>query len=141
MACLDQPITSIMQHHIVSVGLEDTVHAVEEIMEQHNVTSVPVIDTDRHDCYGIISLKDIQHFHTKGGLSRATRAWEMCTYKPLVANIDTTVQEVAQIMIGHGIHHIAVIDPHKKVVGFLSTLDVLSSLLAGNSKVEGSQRS
>lgn len=129
MVNLDQPISTVMRSSVVSVGINDTVHAVEQVMELHDLNSVPVIDPERHDCFGIISLKDIRHFHSRGGFPMVTKAWEMCTYRPLTATVDTTVRQVAQMMIEHCIHHVVVHNLHKRVVGYLSTLDVLSFLL------------
>lgn len=124
-----QDISSIMQDTVVTVDMQDPVHKVEQLMEQHDVTSVPVTDANRKDCFGIISLKDIQHFHATGKSAWTVRAWEMCTYKPLVVSAEITVDEAANLMITHGIHHLVVAGHHKKVIGFLSSLDVLRAIM------------
>jgi CBS domain-containing protein len=113
----------------VSVNMADTVLRVEEVMNEHNLSSVPVIDPVRGDCFGIISLKDIRHFHETKKNPRVIRAWEMCSYKPSQVNPETLVEDAARLMVDQGIHHLVVSD-RKVIKGFLSSLDVIASMLA-----------
>ena len=126
----NREISSILQQDPITVDMQDTVQMVEKTMEEHDVTSVAVIDADRRDCFGIISLKDIQHFHSMGRNSRAVRAWEMCTYKPLVVEAELDISDAAQLMVEHGIHHLVVTSKRKRVIGFISSLDLLRALMS-----------
>lgn len=122
-------VGAIMHVAPVSVNMADTVFRVEEVLDEHNLTSVPVVDPVRKDCFGIISLKDIRHFHSTNRNPREIRAWEICSYRPLQMSSDTPVKDVAELMVQQGIHHVVIVDD-KVVTGFISSLDVIGYLLS-----------
>lgn len=125
-----QEVSLFLRGPPAAVDMQVLVHEVEKLMEREDATSVVVIDAERGDCFGVISLKDIQHFHSVGRNPWATRAWEMCTYKPLAISPDMTLCEAAQLMVSHGINHLVVTNRRKKVVGYLSSLDVLEAVMS-----------
>jgi len=128
----EHTIHSIMSASLVTVDMQDTVRRVEEILNQHNLSSVPVIDPERHDCFGIISLKDIAHFNSAKRNPSAVLAWEMCTYKPLTASPQSSIEEVARLMLEHQIHHVVVVE-HGVLKGLVSSLDVVAAYLRRSS--------
>lgn len=93
---MESRILDIMSASSATVAMDDTVLRVEEVLDQHNLSSVPVVDPARHDCFGIISRKDITHFHAARRNPRAVLAWEMCTYKPLTASPESSLIDVAR---------------------------------------------
>lgn len=121
-------ICDIMTVVVVTVDMQDTVHRVEEILNEHNISSVPVIDPEIHDCFGIISLKDIAHFHAAKNNAKAIRAWEICSYKPLTASPESSIDEVARLMVEHLIHHV-VIEENGLLKGLVSSLDIVAACL------------
>ena len=121
-------ILDIMSVSLVTVDMHDTVLRVEEIFNEHNLSSAPVIDHERHDCFGIISLKDIAHFHAAKKNPRAVRAWEMCTYKPLTAGPESSIDEVGHLMVDNHIHHVVIVD-NGILKGFVSSLDIIAAYL------------
>ena len=46
-------IAGIMCASLVTVDMQDKVLRVEEVLNQHNLSSVPVVDRERGDCFGI----------------------------------------------------------------------------------------
>ncbi len=126
---MGKTIGDIMHEAPVTVNMGDTVLRTEEVLEEHNLSSVPVIDPVRKDCFGIISLKDIRHFHALKKNPRVVHAWEMCTYKPLQVGPETPVKEAARLMVEQGIHHLVVVE-QKLVRGFVSSLDIVAHLLS-----------
>ena len=126
-------IADIMTVVVVTVDMQDSVHRVEEIMNEHSLSSVPVIDPERHDCFGIISLKDIAHFHAAGKNAQATRAWEICSYRPLTASPESSIDEVARQMVEHLIHHVVIVEAGL-LKGFVSSLDIVAACLSSKSK-------
>jgi CBS domain-containing protein len=121
-------ILDIMSVPPVTVDMQDTVHRVEEILVEHDLSSVPVIDPERRDCFGIISLKDIAHFNATRRNPRTTLAWEMCTYKPLTVGPQTSIAEVGRMMVEHQIHHVVVVED-ARIAGIVSSLDVIAAWL------------
>ena len=70
----DESVEKLIHGTPVTVDMQCTVLQVEETMERHGVTSVPVVDSNRKDCFGIISLKDIHHFHAAKKNAHVVRA-------------------------------------------------------------------
>ena len=130
---MESKILDIMSVSLVTVDMQDTVLRVEEILNEHNLSSAPVIDRERHDCFGIISLKDIAHFHAAKKNPRAVRAWEMCSYKPLTAGPESSIEEVGRLMVDNHIHHVVIVE-NGILKGFVSSLDIIAACLPQSSR-------
>ena len=132
MKDLKKKIRAIMTKHVISVDMQDTIEKVEHILNSHKLSSVPVIDSarrsDLNECFGIISLRDLAHFHESKKNPTAVRAWEICTYKPIQVSPDLIVSDAAQIMVTNGVHHL-VITENKSIKGFVSSLDLIKEYL------------
>ena len=129
-------IAGIMCASLVTVDMRDTVLRVEEVLNQHNLSSVPVVDPERGDCFGIISLKDVAHFRSAKRNPSAVLAWEMCTYKPLTAGPQSSIENVARLMVEHRIHHVVVVEDGV-LKGLVSSLDVIAAYLRQSSERAG----
>ena len=129
-------IAGIMCASLVTVDMQDTVLRVEEVLNQHNLSSVPVVDRERGDCFGIISLKDVAHFRSAKRNPSAVLAWEMCTYKPLAASPQASIEDVARLMVEHRIHHVVVVQDGV-LKGLVSSLDVIAAYLRQSSAQAG----
>jgi CBS domain-containing protein len=117
------PISAIMTRQAVVGQMNDTVESVEKRMAEHNLSFLPIVDPEGKT-FGVISLRDIAHFHQSIQHSKWTRAWEMCTYRAEAVSPDLTVEAAARMMLDKKIHHIVVAED-KIVHGIVSTLDVL----------------
>lgn len=118
---MNTPISSLMNSPVRSVGMDDTVQAVEALMSQHDLSWVPVIEQSGAPV-GVIALSDLVQFHTRDGDPAVVSAWQICHYKPISVNADTSVAEVARLMVAHKIHHV-VVTKNDTMVGVVSALD------------------
>lgn len=121
-------ISDIMTRSPVTAYVQDTVHRVEEILQANALSSLPVVDPDQHDCFGIISLKDLARFHAENRNALAVRAWELCSYKPLAVGPESSLEEAARLMVEHSIHHLVVQDDGI-LCGYVSSLDIVAACL------------
>lgn len=128
LLCMNNSVVEVMHASVVTVGMQDTVQRVEEVLNERNLSSVPVIDPARQDCFGIISLKDISHFHATKKNPKAVLAWEICTYRPLTATPETPVGEVGRMMTEHHIHHVVIVEDGL-LKGIVSSLDIIGACL------------
>ena len=119
---MTRSISSLMQRPVCSVGMDDSVAQVEALLASKRLTWVPVLEPVRGEVIGVISASDLVGFHAQGRSAAATRAWQMCSYKPIVVDIDTPVGTVATLMVERGIHHVVVTDA-SGVAGVVSSLD------------------
>jgi CBS domain-containing protein len=128
---MDEPISTMMEKPARTVDMDDSVEKVEAVLRTYNVSAVPVIDGATGAVTGIITARDLLRFHADKKDPGALHAWEICTYKPIEVAPDTSVSDVAALMVAHGIHHIVVTE-NKQVVGMVSSHDFVKRfMLAG----------
>ena len=121
---MSQLISSLIQRPVCSVSMEDTVSHVEALLAAKRLSWVPVLEPENHEVVGVISASDVAAFHAQGGDAAATRAWQMCSYKPVAVDAERTVTETALLMVQRGIHHVVVTD-RNGLAGVVSALDLL----------------
>jgi CBS domain-containing protein len=124
---LDQLISSLMEQHIVSVGLEDSIGRVEEILDIRKLSCVPVVDAENR-CFGVISAPDLVHFHRLRKNPASAKAWEICTHRVIEVAPTLSVREAAELMVAHRIHHLVVVDG-EAIIGIVSSLDLVRDCL------------
>jgi len=116
-------ITSLIGENVITVKLNDTVETVAKVLDSHQLSCVPVINT-QGECFGVISAPDLVHFHNARKNPVAERAWEMCTHKIIEVSSDISVKEAAELMIKNNIHHLVVIEDGS-IKGIVSSIDIL----------------
>jgi signal-transduction protein with cAMP-binding, CBS, and nucleotidyltransferase domain len=77
---------------------------------------------------GVISASDLLQFHAQERDSDKTRAWQLCTYKPISVDEATPLRDVARAMVAQGIHHVVVTGP-EGLVGVVSSLDFVRTFV------------
>jgi CBS domain-containing protein len=123
-----QPISSLIDSDtIVSVDEDHTMDMVQSILRIHNLTYVPVLDAHGH-IFGIITARDMLNFHASRKSPKAVRAWEVCTHKTIQVSPHKPVQEVAQLMVEHHIHHVLVSD-QGMLKGVISSFDIVEKYM------------
>jgi CBS domain-containing protein len=134
---------------IISVEPNDTIHEALRLMAEYRVTVLPVTD-NRNRCVGILSTSDLvnptreveQELTDVERVSEQSRRWlidkltqeqlgqrkvsELMTGAVVSVNRETPIMTAASEMLRHRIHHLPVTDDKQKVLGIVSTLDVLS---------------
>ena len=123
---MSPPISSMMKTQVWSVGMDDTVGKIEEFMKEHDLSWVPVSEP-RGRVVGAITANDLLQFHVRRGDPAVTAAWQICTYKPIAVALDTSVSEVARLMLRYKAHHVVVMD-NERIVGGVSSLDFVRQL-------------
>lgn len=118
---MDKPVSAIMQRIVNPAAMDDTVEDVEQILHAHDFSCVPVI-TDNGAVVGILTSRDLIHFHAEGKDPKAIHAWEICHYKPFEVSPDTPISEVAELMLNNKIHHV-VVAQDGSMKGIVSSLD------------------
>jgi CBS domain-containing protein len=134
--------------HTVRVG--QTLHQVLDVMLENGVATIPVVDEERR-CVGMIAAvdllapthslehdlqdlatesqegrEDFAEIFERSGLSECFVEDFMSTNVVSVAPA-TNLPDAAVTMLEHQIHHLAVLDMNQRLVGFLSTMDILNA--------------
>jgi CBS domain-containing protein len=118
---MNKPISSLMSSPVWSVGMDDTVEAIESLMTRQHISWVPVVEPGGAPV-GVITQSDLLQFHLRKQDPTAVPAWMICSYKPISVDADTGVDEVARLMLERRIHHV-VITQAGGMVGVVSALD------------------
>lgn len=122
-------VSDAMHHGVLTCSRDASLARVAELMATHRVHCVVVTDDgqDGGSLWGLVSdldlvaaasVRDLEH--QSAGATAATKA---LTISPKV-----TLQRAAQLMTEHGTAHLVVVDPERRPVGILSTLDVATAL-------------
>lgn len=118
---MTQPISSIMQTAVTSVGMNASVAEVEALLKSHRISSVPVCEYDG-TIIGLITTIDLMKFEATGREPGSAKAWEICSCRPVEVKPDTPIIEVADLMLTHKIHHVIVME-NASIKGIVSSLD------------------
>jgi CBS domain-containing protein len=123
---MSKPISSIMQREVLSVGMDDTVEAVQAFMNELCLTWVPVV-TPEGGVAGVISATDLLRFISTRQDPVAMRAWQLCTYKPIGVQADAPLESAAALMVERQVHHLLVLSGDR-LVGVVSSLDLVKEM-------------
>ena len=122
------PISSMMTSPVLSVGMDDTVEAVEAFMNGQRLSWVPVREPNGV-VVGVVSTTDLLQFHVRQKNPAKVSAWEICSYKPISVAVSTPVSTVAQLMLQSRTHHVLITD-NDNAFGVVSSLDFVRSFAA-----------
>ena len=123
---MNKPISSLMSSPVWSVGMDDTVEAIESLMTRQHISWVPVVEAGAA-AVGVITQSDLLQFHLRKQDPTAVPAWMICSYKPISVDADTSIGEVARLMLERRIHHV-VVTHAGGMVGVVSALDFVRLL-------------
>lgn len=111
-------VHELMTESVVTVPRDTTVERVRTLMEERGIGAIPVVDQAGHPV-GIISATDLLQDVDGGAPVEAVMTTDILT----VPQYDD-VSIAARVMRNHKIHRV-VVTHEQKVVGVLSTFDLL----------------
>lgn len=134
------PIRQIMTTEVISIRPTDTMDKVDRIFTTADIHHLPVINED-HRVVGIISKSDyymILHGFTlfkapasqayNDAVLRSLLAKEVMTRQVATLGPEDTVSTAADYFRENRFHAIPIVDPQGKLVGILSTYDLINSM-------------
>ena len=140
-------VSAIMSRDVVSVRSGTSLDLVAEVMLARSLTRVPVLDAEGH-VVGIVSKTDlVAQAHDAGDteeysrpdpqteelrgfhVEREGKSVEEVMSRSVISVAETaTIQRAAQLMVGAQVHGLPVTTASGKLVGFVSSMDVLAWL-------------
>ncbi len=106
---IDDPIT---------IGTDETLHTVKEIIRKSNVSGLPVVDRDGRLC-GIITGRDMR-FCTDDSLL----VKDVMTADPIVEDAKPTMEKALQKFHHYKIEKLPVIDADRRIIGLITSKDI-----------------
>lgn len=127
---------------VISIQPDDPLGEAVRLLVEHRVNAMPVVD-NRGRCKGIFSSTDlVRVFHrassgsladdsgvTRSVLERLTVA-DVMTSDVMTLTPEDPILDAAREMVRSRIHRLVVVDPGQRVIGILSTLDLLEAFSA-----------
>ncbi len=145
----------IMQSTVLTVSTNTALSEVQRLLSEHRISGVPVTGEAGH-IVGVISMRDLIDHYSEDPESRPERgvsyystssgelleeemeaiempeeaedvAGEVMTAEVYTVAADSELSKIARRMVELNIHRILVED-HKKIVGLITTMDILKAL-------------
>jgi CBS domain-containing protein len=118
----------IMTKEVISVRKDTPIYEAMELLLQHQITGMPVVDDDM-SLVGIITEKDcLRLFHADEEEKNKTVGHFM-TQPAVHYNEDDSLQKVCDFMIINYFRRIPVTSKEGRVVGILSRPDVIAHIV------------
>lgn len=148
-------VSDIMTAAVMTVKRDTSVNEVAKLMGAHDISGVPVVDDEQH-VIGIITELDLivrntrlemPHFiqvldygriplerpkHAKERLQHmlGTQAADIMTEKVETVGPETSVEDLAELMVKRRINPVPVVDGAGKLIGIVSRADLVDMMAA-----------
>lgn len=140
----------IMTSDVVCLNEDLDIHECEKILLEKGISGAPVVDMQGH-LRGVISKTDLVHYHFDRGDEELDEgetyriqdvagshvvdfntpsAKDVMTPVPCVAEESSSIAELAALMVRREVHRV-VICRGRKVVGIVSSMDILKAIARG----------
>ena len=149
----DKRVKDIMSRDTVTLNAEDTVHEALTLMGENRVSALPVVDR-RDRCVGILSTSDLvdmtrdvdedlkqldlvdpasQRFLIDK-LADSLGSEKVQSYMSesvTTVGMETPIGKAARDMLRNRVHHLPVLDHNERLIGIVSTMDILGEFADG----------
>ena len=135
----DERVRHIMTEAGFSIGVHEPITEALRLFATHPMHHLPVVDG--LELKGMLSAADmlkLEYFLPKSGamasapmLNDRFRISAMMRQPVLTAGPDDTIADAASRMETHGIHALPVVDDNNRLLGIVTTTDIMQALLHG----------
>ncbi|HVH97836.1 MAG TPA: CBS domain-containing protein [Enhygromyxa sp.] len=119
---MSETVEHIMNHEVYTVRPSEPCGEVLGMILTLGITAAPVVDDDGVPL-GLVSLRNLARAHRDEPVAKHM------TSPAATVTRETVVEEAGREMGQLSYHHLVVVDPLGKVVGFVSSLDVIRGLV------------
>ncbi len=110
----------LIERNVVSVGPEATVSEVEQLMNEHGISGVPVMENGR--VIGIVSRRDVRAIIPKRGNESIRK---VMTEEPITADETINMETALEIMYTNKVERLPVVDAAGNLIGIVTMQDIL----------------
>ena len=126
-----QHVADLMTIDPIVVSVDATIEEAEELLRQHRITGLPVVDLSGR-LVGVISQTDLLYLavptvqalirHRESGI----RVGEVMSVPPVTIETAATIREAAGRMHEGHFHRLVAVDAHGRPVGVISAMDFVA---------------
>lgn len=125
-------INDVMTTPVYTVGAEESASAAWEAMRFHRTRHL-VVSGEEGRVVGVISASDLGG-RNGGAIRERRRVADLMTEKLTVAHPEMTVREAANLMRGHCVHCLPVVDGLDRLKGIVTVVDLLELIGRGSER-------
>lgn len=126
----DTPISRIMTTEPLTIGPTDTVDEARALFESSNIHHLPVVDDGK--LVGILSSADLLKLFLldeQTALSANARVGQIMEVCPMTLDAGATLREAGEKLRAASFHALLVIDEERRLVGIVTSGDLIDALL------------
>lgn len=150
-------VEDVMTGHVVSVGADASFKEIVEMLAQHRVSAMPVVDTDGQ-VVGVVSEADLLHKMELPGLHQGRHLWQrkqrreargkatgdaardLMSAPAVTVGLGTAVGMAAHMMEREQVKRLPVVDQPGRLVGIVSRGDLLRVYLRADADIAAEVR-
>ena len=129
-------VADVMTIDPITVNVDATVEAAEQLLTTYRISGLPVVDGNRH-LVGVLSRTDLLLEGGAGlgqllrGRASGLRVGELMSTPPITVELSATLVEAARLMRDERVHRLVVVDEHDEPIGVLSATDFVRLIADG----------
>ncbi len=142
-------VSEVMTQHVISLTASDTIQEAASVMLEHGFSTVPVVNTN-NKCIGILSRSDLTELLLQQDdelsrlldTDRLSLEWfnrtmettdsrsvnELMSDNVSLVHENTSLPDACREMVRNRVHHLPVVNKDDKVVGIISTFDIVNAV-------------
>lgn len=129
---------SLISRNLQTVGMDDPLWLVQDMMLTHGIHHVVVEDEGR--VVGVVSRQDVLGAVSPARNSRGAReadlntlnkrAHQIMSYRPICVHPDAAITDAVRLMLEHRVHALPVVSTRGRCLGVVTATDILGWSLA-----------
>lgn len=120
---MNERVSTIMTKGVVTIGPEDNLDKVLEIVSQNRFHHLPVVDGKK--LAGMITTRDLWKSNLKVDEYSKSKVKDFMTSNVVALHENELIGAAAMIFLKHFFHSLPIVDNEENLVGIVTTYDVL----------------
>jgi len=116
-------VQDVMTQRVVAIHCEDNVDVAFATLLRHNVSGLPVLDSDEH-VVGVLSELDLMRLLYNPETTK-NRVIDYATRDVITVRKDDALPEVAELFLTRPIRRLPVVDDDNRLIGVVSRRDLI----------------
>ncbi len=138
---LHSQLAAVIKRKPITATPESTLREVVQLMSEHRIGSIIVVEPESGRPIGIFTLRDLLHRVAAKDVDLDHMIMSVMSGTGLLMlNWRQTVYQAALVMARNGVHHVIVIDAAGKLVGVVSQEDIYELQSGGGKAISGAIR-
>jgi CBS domain-containing protein len=135
------PVHVIMTKNVICVSADTSLDSVALLFLEKGLSGAPVIDRNERPI-GMVSKTDLvrvfyQKDHPDAPPIPSSQAWEIMSPIVTILHHNSSIAKASALMAAEGLHRVPVVGEDGKVIGLLSSTDILRWLSLATGEVVG----